>query len=280
MESIFNELSFEPLSKDVKEANDKINDVLRILKLISNHSFKILRIREDFWIQKLAPNYTFQNWLDANNVSRIHKDLLLGLTRYPYIGHRNENIENLFIENDYSLYAPLDLTFHDKEVEGLAVAYFGQSCTISFNSYSLWESHLLQIQEKNKKTIQNVPNISSKTSYQENLAWLSEFNKIDLVKTALTYENKKIKLREDHGKDILIDFGKKILRNEYVVSIVNSLPFNPNQKSFIKACRENGLIEIVLTWTDQGYGLVVQSTGRNLAETTSISEILAESYEK
>ena len=54
------------------------------------------------------------------------------------------------------------------------------------------------------------------------------------------------------------------------------LPYNPYERKFIKRVRENGLIEIVLPWTDKGYGMVVKTTGRNLRETKRIAEIIEE----
>ncbi|WP_462270444.1 hypothetical protein [Desulfobacter sp.] len=60
--------------------------------------------------------------------------------------------------------------------------------------------------------------------------------------------------------------------------VINSIPFNPNQKEFIKKILPDGKIEIVLTWTDQGLGCVIQTTGRNIHETYKISEILKKKY--
>ena len=42
--------------------------------------------------------------------------------------------------------------------------------------------------------------------------------------------------------------------------------------------RTNRLIEIVLPWTDEGYGIVVKTTGRNIRETRKIDEIINERY--
>lgn len=82
---------------------------------------------------------------------------------------------------------------------------------------------------------------------------------------------KTISLRDDSGKDILEEFSKKIRRSPYVLKIVNSLPFNPNQTNPIRRTTADGIVEFVLTWTDAGYGLCIQTTGRNLAETNSIA---------
>jgi putative CRISPR-associated protein (TIGR02619 family) len=84
-------------------------------------------------------------------------------------------------------------------------------------------------------------------------------------------DKKKISLRDDHGKDKLLAFSEKLCRSPYVTKIVNSLPFNSHQKTPIRRTKPNGIIEFVLTWTDQGYGVCIQTTGRNLAETNTIA---------
>lgn len=60
--------------------------------------------------------------------------------------------------------------------------------------------------------------------------------------------------------------------------LVNSIPYNPHESLFIRTVKDNGLIEIVLTNTDKGLGLVLQSTGRNMQETQEIAKILEEQY--
>lgn len=84
-------------------------------------------------------------------------------------------------------------------------------------------------------------------------------------------ESKAINLRDDHGKDVLLAFGKKIRRSPYVTKIINSLPFNSKQINPIRRTFENGIVEFVLTWTHKGFGMCIQTTGRNLAETNSIA---------
>ncbi|MCU0544434.1 MAG: putative CRISPR-associated protein [Oscillatoriaceae cyanobacterium Prado104] len=91
-------------------------------------------------------------------------------------------------------------------------------------------------------------------------------------------DNKPIRLRDDHGKDVLQAFAEKIRRSNYVKEIINSLPFNSKQIDPIRRTKHDGTIEFVLTWTDRGLGLCIQTTGRNLAETNTIALHLAKKY--
>ncbi|BAZ66651.1 CRISPR-associated protein, APE2256 family [Fischerella sp. NIES-4106] len=93
-------------------------------------------------------------------------------------------------------------------------------------------------------------------------------------------QKKQIHLRDDHGKDKLQAFAEDICGSPYVKKIINSLPFNPKQTNPIRRTKPNGIIEFVLTWTDQGLGLCIQTTGRNLAETNTIAIHLKEKYSK
>jgi len=84
-------------------------------------------------------------------------------------------------------------------------------------------------------------------------------------------ERKQISLRNDHGQDILETFAKKIRRSPYVKKIINSLPFNSALTNPIRRTSPDGIVEFVLTWTDQGLGLCIQTTGRNIVETNTIA---------
>jgi putative CRISPR-associated protein (TIGR02619 family) len=101
-----------------------------------------------------------------------------------------------------------------------------------------------------------------------------------IPKTDISPEQKPIDLRDDRGKDVLQEFAEKIRRSPYVTEIINSLPYNPKQRNAFKKAEDNGKIEFVLHWTDRGLGIVIQTTGRNLAETTTIALHLQEKFTK
>ncbi|PSB21787.1 CRISPR-associated protein [filamentous cyanobacterium CCP2] len=93
-----------------------------------------------------------------------------------------------------------------------------------------------------------------------------------IPRTALIPSHKTIKLSDTHhGNVILQKFAEKLCKSQYVVGVINSLPFNPKQRNSIRRTYANGLVEFVLIWTDAGLGLCIQTTGRNLAETNTIA---------
>ena len=91
-------------------------------------------------------------------------------------------------------------------------------------------------------------------------------------------KHKSIHIRDDHGQDVLQTFADKLCQSPYVKQVINSLPFNPHQSRPIRRTDGAGRVEFVLTWTDPGYGLVMQTTGRNLAETNAIAIHLAQEF--
>lgn len=91
-------------------------------------------------------------------------------------------------------------------------------------------------------------------------------------------EFKAIHLRDDHGIEILQAFSRKICRSPYVKQVVNSLPFNPRSVKPIRRAYANGIVEFVLTWTNAGLGICIQTTGRNLAETNTIALYLENEF--
>ncbi|MEQ8971857.1 MAG: putative CRISPR-associated protein [Coleofasciculus sp. C1-SOL-03] len=93
-------------------------------------------------------------------------------------------------------------------------------------------------------------------------------------------EKKSISIRDDHGKDVLQVFAQKIRRSPYVKRVVNSLPWNPRRTNPIRRTKPNGIVEFVLTWTDQGLGLCIETTGRDLVETNTIALHLAKEFTK
>lgn len=112
--------------------------------------------------------------------------------------------------------------------------------------------------------------------------WVDKIFFSEPGKTSLCDEEKEVHLRDDHGKDKLEVFAKKILHSQYVIKVVNSLPFRPNQKVFINPNQsfESGLIEICLHWTSQGFGMVLQTTAKNKYQAKKIAEMLTESYDQ
>lgn len=93
--------------------------------------------------------------------------------------------------------------------------------------------------------------------------------------------SKRIHYRDDHGREILEAFAQKLVRNEYVVEVVNSLPWHPGCDHFIlEPSRADGIVNVCLHWHDEGYGLAVQTTARGIPQTMKVAELLCDEYDQ
>ena len=281
MDLIFNELSFLHKAEDEYNARSIMEKLLDSCKLAKKlGAFGGLRVRLDFFVAELAENYTVNNWLTDHSVSRNYKNLLLSLKRYPYVDENDEGIEDRFIQNYYYLTAPEVADLHGLEVEGLAVAFLYNTLAISLASNVFWRQTKINLLERigSNEQIVQVRHISSLDHVQEHEDWIESCRPVELVESKLAETEKEISLRDDHGKDILQIFSQKLLHSPYVEKVINSLPFNPHDRNFIKNISPDGTIEIVLIWTDRGLGCVLQTTGRNLQETNKIADILEDTF--
>ena len=91
---------------------------------------------------------------------------------------------------------------------------------------------------------------------------------------------KKIHYRDDHGREVLDAFAKRLVQNVYVESVVNSLPWQPGCDHFIAGVREDGMVNVCLHWHDKGYGLAVQTTARGLPQTMLVADLLAKQFDQ
>lgn len=255
MEAFFNELS---LYDEDLISYEEISTLLSLFKPLRNEGITGCRISED----------AFHKIIDNDN-NKNHISLMYSFFRKPF--------ESDAVDQKSDEYLSHSWTCNNTECFGIALAYLMDTATISINR-NAWKNNVLDFTIDGTAGI--VHNYYDENSIELNHSWIESLKKIELVSTNIVPSDKKISLRDDHGKDILMKFAKKLVNNEYVVSIINSLPFNSNIHEFVKKISSNGQIELVLRWEDEGYGLVVQTTGRNLRETKAIADILREKFDK
>jgi hypothetical protein len=283
MELIFNELSLCHRAVNKHASRALMEKLLLACKEARTFEFRHLRVKDDFSQWQLSDNYKILDWLADHEVRQDYKGLFLGLKRYPFIADDNESVENGYIQHYYYLNAPAVKELHNQEAEGLAVAYLCDTISISFATHEFWENTNLELfkrEEEEEESSVTVNHISSAEHIKVHQEWLESKQPIVLIVNQIPYKEKKIKLRDDHGKETLMKVAEKLVKSSYVVEVINSLPFNPSEKQLIKKTYSDGRVEIVLNWTDKGIGLVVQTTGRNQHETKAIADIIEKSIKK
>lgn len=282
MELIFNELSLQPTANDLHSAQLLVEKIAQTYSKAKSQGFQKIRFHEVFEQIVLTEGYTFSDWLNTTS-NRTLKDLLLAAKVYPFISEKDEWAETEYLKQRYFF----ENEFIERtEPQGLAAAIIYQTLSLSLLNHEYWQKVELPVFVSDEYLegiliSKRVLNVCETTSF-ENVVIQEFIGKITsptLLASEIAPDQKTLHLRDDHGKDKLERFGKRLLQSQYVVSIINSLPFNPKATNLIRKTYSDGKIELVLYWEDKGYGLVIQTTGRNIHETNAIAAILVEDYD-
>ncbi|MBI4946247.1 MAG: hypothetical protein HY840_07585 [Bacteroidetes bacterium] len=282
MEVIYNELSSQPLSGNKTLANHRIALLIECYKTAHQNGFNKIRFSKQFHEIEIAGGYTLQQWLNETT-QRNHKDLILGARTYPFINEEDTWAEDEYILNNF-YFENEKHKISKTECLGLAAAHIYDTLSISFTGHSAWINNSLSIIKSNGANNStaniDITNIFSSACFdkKEIKDFIERISQPVLVPSPLQPNQKSIHLRDDHGKDVLDSFAKRIRNSPYVNEIINSLPYNNRAINFIRRAYPNGLVEIVLYWTDMGLGMVIQTTGRNKRETEEIARLLEREY--
>jgi len=284
MDLVFNELSINPTANTEREGYDRVICFLQTFKRASDFGFNKIRFdvpaHQDILCQtQITDTLTladFRNKFTNNSSLRRFGDLLIGLPKRPFIDD-NSVEENRYIENNFILRK------NNQEVNpfGLAAAYLYSIPGIGFCSELFWEDCIFEIIITGpEQRTENVFCVSKPVHFDnpELTSFIENNAPIELVESHIDPKAKGISLSRHHGYDILLDFARTLVRSPYVIEVINSLPYNPYASELIKQAYPNGNIELVLTNTVEGFGLIIKTTGRNIRETKEIAERLKREY--
>lgn len=284
MELVFNELSFKPYIG---------NEVLfktKFIEMLNTYG----QLKETFGITNLlfprttfnlnvSESSTFIQWASSlTNTSEKNK--ILALIRTPFSEDILENSEQNKMNKYY--YENLEIHIKAEYCIGLVICYAKEKIAISLHSHNCWKPHTISfkeiIDEDFKTTDVNVYNVCKSEELNEKLSQkLLYYSELQLKETDIEPESKKIKLSGDHhGNNKLKAFAKRILRSKYVLEVINNIDFSPKAVNLIKEIYSDGTIDIVLYWEDAGYGMKIQTTGRNYRETNEIAKILKNEFDR
>lgn len=207
------------------------------------------------------------SYLERDSRYRVFRDFLFAFFKAPY--EDNDLVDTLSDE-----YLSHEWQYKGENCFGLAMAYLTDTISLSIDP-SCWKETVNIFRDDDLICVRNISELLHVDYHRE---WFEGRKPIELISTSKSPLEKRLKLRDDHGKDVLTVFAKKLLRNKYVEEVVNSLRFNSFDRQFIRKINEDGTVECVLYWHDKGYGLAVKTTGRNMKETQAIAEILDKEY--
>lgn len=281
---IFNELTLMPLCLDETEVHKRVTQYALTFQAAQNElGTKWVRCAEDLSSIKLSGDTNLMEFC-AKYKREPGMVAILSSHRPPMIDDGDEEKVDAYIENSVSLSCDTD----HKEVEGLTAAYVYDVPTIGMASSDFWSEvmHNVRVVSNGDELEVSWPCLTAPEHLQSEQfkVWVQEHSEIELLATDLTYEEKvadlEANLRDDHGKDVLIEHAKRLLHSEYVVGILCSCQYDPNHRTYVKKISPDGLIDIVLFWDDRGLLMRIKTTGRNLPETAAIAALLQEKYSR
>ena len=91
-------------------------------------------------------------------------------------------------------------------------------------------------------------------------------------------KNTNIDLPPHHSFYDCREHAKSLIRDDYVVEILDSLPFRRDERKYIHKVHDDGKLEVRIFWVEGGYGLKIQTSGKDIVHTKWIANHLAERY--
>ena len=276
----FNNVSVFPLCLTDKELLDRIESYVKVLKFCKFLGISKVRYSESVVNLLLKENYTLCDFIKDNRNDDKSR-LILSMTKYPYIDDNNEIAEEKYV------YSKITLKKLEDEIsaEGLTCAYCTDSFAIGFNSEKFWSDNILfklnvVEQDSNKTSEKNIFCIShiNQFEHRDFINWAVNNLTLKFRSCNIKKESKKMHFRNDHGIDKLKMFANRILKEEFIISVINSLPFNSNTKNMIGNITDNGIIDIYLTKTDEKFGMAIQTTANSKIEAKYMGFYLEKKY--
>lgn len=258
MELYSNELALE------SPVEIRYEDVQRLARLYRELKAKGINICR---ISQKDQEAVFEQLKNLGNAARNASSFLFSFLQQPYESDDVNDEQDQYLDHQWSL--------QGKDCYGLALAAIMESMALSLVN-EVWDQAIISIR-KDEEEIQ-ARNLFGTETFEIHRSWLERNEPIELATCVMSPVEKNVKVREDHGQDELLRFSKRLVNSEYVCEIINSLEFHEKERHFIHKIKDKGIIEIVLPWTKHGYGIAVQTTGRNRRETEAIAAILKEKY--
>lgn len=279
-QACFNELSIDPVCKSETEKHNRIvRFVNTIKKAKAVYGTKLVRYQTNLCDIHLDDKDSMQDYCNKN-IHNPEAIAILSSQTSPQVDLNDNVIAEKYIKTKSTIEKDGDCI----DADGFTAAFVYNTFAIGFDSDEFWANPLHKIQvASNGQTIDTEWPCLSKPEHvdEDTMAlWVDAHSELELVKSTLLVQDKTVNLRDDHGKDILTEHAKRLLKNDYVDGILNSLPFKSASTTYIDKINPGGTIDIVLFWTDRGLSMRVKTTGRNIQETQAIADILRRKYGK
>ena len=284
MRVAFNEISLQPYAKNEESLYQLFEAVLENYNYLSKEfGYSHIIAPTELSSCLVLAGQTFIEWFTTLTTPQKNKIQPLFLKR-PF---SDNALKELLPEADRYYFECDDPSIPQQYCKGLSTACLLCIPALSIATHSIWKKEQIEFYAYNDDLTASqkvsVLNISS-DDVKLNVAVIaySEANyNFELLESSILKEDKTIKLSGDHhGNNKLESLAKKMFRSKYVTGVINNLPYKRNTSLFIRNICPDGIVEITMYWEDDGYGMALQTTGRNYRETEEIAKILQQEFDR
>lgn len=275
----FNDLSESPLCENTLEIEDRMDKYILTLKHAGLRGIKKVRYSGDLTSVRLSDDFSVQDYCNTR-MKENGARLLLSMATKPQVPDDDDAVLEDYLQTQTSVIRE----DNPVEADGFNAAFCLRTYCIGFASDSFWTRLQYQIDVSSNGAAERHLwyCVSLPGHYQdaEFLNWIERQLPVELLTSPLAPAQKVVKLRDDHGKDKLMEHARYLLNSPYVEGVLKSLSFKNHTKNYInnKSDFAHGIIDVVLFWEDRGYCMRVKTTGRNIRETIAIADILSKRY--
>lgn len=278
-EPFFNDLSIAPLCRTDQEVDLRMDSFVKVLKFCGFLGYKKVKLDKPLKDIELKRGYCLKDYLYKVGGNNFRDLLVLNMLQPPCIEDGSEE------ELKYATHTVrLKRGGADVEAYGFACAFFSSGFVVGFASEDMWKHNTsftisVRDDESGKCREHSVYCISLVDQFgsPDFVSWAISNLSLSFKPSELEYAAKKVSIRDDHGKDALLELSRKIKKEPYIIEIINSLPFNTKTHNKTKWVG-SGVIELRLLGEKHKIGIAVRTTARNEIEGAYLAADLENKY--
>src|SRR5581483_9229419 len=140
LELVLNELSLQPLAKNIPEAQQRMSDLISTMIAATRAGIsRSLRAHQDLRPEQLAPDYLLVHWLNDHEVDLEARRYFKSLAFHaPHLVDINNDTVRDTVDSS-------DFFYNGDRAIGLGVAYCLDTLALSMRSDACWHSHQLEL---------------------------------------------------------------------------------------------------------------------------------------
>lgn len=295
VEPSFNELTTSTTPKTAEQIDSIVTEYVDLLQQLKKYGIKKVRYFSPFRETYIAKDYSLEDYCGtylynrqyANSEQQNRAILLLAMQMYPAFQGKSE--EDKYDEWDDVTYTYQEAsTSKECSPNGLYQAYLFDSFAVGFNQGVVDKKCTITLKRNEKKedgTIRGVLKQAEIFNITCNEQCLRDYEFAEYMSQypiKITPKTKKTSysLPHHHGHDRYGDHADMLFRDEYVVDVLSTIPFNRSEKEYIHAIHDDGRVEVRLHWEEEGYGLMISTMGDDLIQTYWIAKHLEQKYSR